>query len=328
MPHTQSVSPLLAVSPAQPASADSRFESLVDSIDGVFFEFDAETNCFTYVSRRAQALLGFPLKDWLKPPFWVERLHPDDAPRTITTCKTLTDAAVDHVLNHGLVAADGRAVWVHEVVGVQPRPGRPPLLSGVMLDVKREREQERLIELLSQSALQRTGDDFFLALTRQLSELLGAEFVLLGELINKGAQIRTLAAHRAGAHLPPLVYEMDGSACAEATEKGWLVADGDLQARFGRTPVVAQLALDSLVCTAVCSPRGERTGVLTVGFPGRVSNPERFLRPLQIFAARAGAQLERVRAEREARAIEQRVRELIDALPDEAFLFDREARAT
>lgn len=326
MPHTQSVSPLLAVSPAQPVSADSRFESLVDSIDGVVFEFDVETNCFTYVSRRAQALLGFSLKDWLKPNFWVERLHPDDAHRTIAICKTLTDAGVDHILDYRLVAADGRVVWVHDIVSVQPRAGRCPLLSGVMLDVTREREQERLIEQLSQSALQRTGDDFFLALTRQLAELLGAELVLVGELINKGAHIRTLAAHRAGAHIPPLVYDVDGSACAEAIEKGWLVADGDLQARFGRHPVVAQLALDSLVSAAVCSPHGERTGVLAVGFPGRVSNPERFLRPLQIFAARAGAELERVRAEREARASEQRVRELIDALPDKAFLFDREGR--
>jgi PAS domain S-box-containing protein len=326
MPHTHAVSPSLAVSPAPPAGADSRFESLVESIDGVFFEFDAETNCFTYVSRRAQALLGFPLKEWLKPNFWVERLHPDDAHRAIATCKTLSDAAVDHVLDYRLVAADGRVVWVHDIVSVQPRPGRPPRLSGVMLDVTREREQERLIEQLSQSALQRTGEDFFLALTRQLAELLGAELVLVGELINNGAHIRTLAAHRAGAHVPPLVYEVAGSACADAIHKGWLVADGDLQARFGMHPVVAQLALDSLVSAAVCSPSGERTGVLAVGFPGRVSNPERFLRPLQIFAARAGAELERVRAERGARASEQRVRELIDALPDKAFLLDRDGR--
>lgn len=326
MPHTQSLSPLLAVSPGPLASADSRFESLVESIDGVFFEFDAESNCFTYVSRRAQALLGYSLKDWLKPNFWIERLHPDDAQRTITTCKALTDAAVDHVLDYRLVGADGRVVWVHDIVSVQPRVGRCPLLSGVMFDVTREREQERLIEQLSQSALQRTGDDFFLALTRQLAQLLGAELVLVGEVVNNGAHIRTLAAHRAGAHIPPLVYEVDGSACAEAIEKGWLVADGDLQARFGQHPVVAQLALDSLVSTAICSPRGERTGVLAVGFPGRVSNPERFLRPLHIFAARAGAELERVRAEREARASEQRVRELIDALPDKVFLFDREGR--
>ena len=150
--------------------------------------------------------------------------------------------------------------------------------------------------------------------------------MLVGEVINAGAHIRTLAAYRLGAHVQPLVYDLAGSACAEVIAKGSLVADGDLQARFGQHPVVAQLALDSLVSTALCSPEGLRTGVLAVGFPGRVSNPERFLRPLHIFAARAGAELERLRAEREARASEQRVRELIDALPDKAFLFDREGR--
>jgi PAS domain S-box-containing protein len=326
MPQTTSASQLLAAPSAPAGGADSRFQSLVESIDGVFFEYDTETNCFTYVSRRAESFLGFSLADWFTPNFWAERLHPQDAHRTITTCKTLTDAAVDHVLDYRLVAADGRVVWVHDVVSVHSRPGRTPLLSGVMLDVTREREQERLIEQLSQSALHRTGEDFFLALTRQLAELLGAELVLVGELVNDGAHIRTLAAYRGGTHIQPVVYDVVGRACAEVLEKGSLVADGDLQARFGAHPVVAQLALDSLVSSALCSPQGARTGVLAVGFPGRVSNPERFLRPLHIFAARAGAELERVRAEREARASEQRVRELIDALPDKAFLFDREGR--
>ena len=326
MPHTQPASHPSAVSPAPAAGADSRFQSLVESIDGVFFEYDTESNCFTYVSRRAQSLLGFSLADWLTPNFWAERLHPQDAPRVMATCTALTEAGVDHVLDYRFVAADGRVVWVHDIVSVAPRAGRTPLLSGVMLDVTREREHERLIEQLLHSALQRTGEDFFLALTRQLAELLGAELALVGEVVNGGAHIRTLAAHRAGVDIQPLVYDLAGSACAEAIEKGVLVADGDLQARFGRHPVVAQLALDSLVSTALCSPEGARTGVLAVGFPGRVSHPERFVRPLQIFAARAGAELERLRAERQARASEQRVRELIDALPDKAFLFDRAGR--
>ena len=158
MPQEVSASQLLAAPPPPSGGVDSRFQSLVESIDGVFFEFDTETNCFTYVSRRAESLLGFPLADWFRPNFWAEQLHPEDAHLAITTCTSLTDAAIDHVLDYRFVAADGRAVWVHNIVSVQPRPGRTPLLSGVMLDVTREREQERLIEQLSQSALQRTGE--------------------------------------------------------------------------------------------------------------------------------------------------------------------------
>ncbi len=326
MPHVTSVSHSLSDQPPAAEVAQSRFQRLVESIDGVFFEFDPDANSFTYVSRRAEALLGFPLSAWYAPNFWAERLHPQDAREAYETCKALTDAAVDHVLDYRLVAADGRVVWVHDIVSVQPRSGRGPLLHGVLFDVTREREHERLIEQLSQSALRRTGEDFFLALTRQLAELLGAELVMTGEVIDDGAAIRTLAAFRGGDHIEPMTYALAGSVCAEVLEKGSIVVDGDLQARSWGHTVVAQSALESVVSTALCSPSGARTGVLAVGFPGRVPDPERYLKPLQIFAARAGAELERVRAERDARASEQRVRELIDALPDKAFLFDRAGR--
>lgn len=326
MPQSNGVSHLLHSPTSSAEALDSRFHKLVESIDGVFFEYETETDCFTYVSHRAESLLGIPLAEWFKPNFWSSHLHADDARKTLDACRALTAACVDHALDYRLIAADERVVWVHDVVSVQPRAGRKPLLSGVMFDVTREREQGRLIEKLSQSALQRTGEDFFLALTRQLAELLEAELVMVGEVVNNGANIRTLAACRGGKHIQSLLYDLPGSACAATLERGSLVVDGDLQARFGKHPVVAQLGLDSIVGTALLSPDGKRTGILTVGFPGRPANLGRVLEPLQIFAARAGAELERVRAEREVRASEQRVRELIDALPDKAFLLDRELR--
>jgi len=59
---------------------------LIERIDAVVWEADPETFQFRYVSPSAERLLGFPTEHWLRPGFWVERLHPADRDRAIEAC--------------------------------------------------------------------------------------------------------------------------------------------------------------------------------------------------------------------------------------------------
>ena len=40
------------------------YEILIESIDGIVWEADAETFAFTYVSPQAERILGYPLARW------------------------------------------------------------------------------------------------------------------------------------------------------------------------------------------------------------------------------------------------------------------------
>ena len=61
----------------------TRFINLVDSVDGVVWEADAETFTFTYVSKQAERLLGYPVQEWYGERFWWQHLHPEDRERNI-----------------------------------------------------------------------------------------------------------------------------------------------------------------------------------------------------------------------------------------------------
>ena len=51
-----------------------RFEDLVESIEGIVWEADAQTFQATFVSRQAERLLGFPVALWISEPhFWLHR---------------------------------------------------------------------------------------------------------------------------------------------------------------------------------------------------------------------------------------------------------------
>ncbi|HET9984455.1 MAG TPA: PAS domain-containing protein [Longimicrobiales bacterium] len=123
---------------------------LIHSLDAVIWECDAETWRFTFVSRRAESLLGYPVEQWLsEPDFWAVRLvHPDDRASASESCRTAVAEDRDHRLEYRARAADGRVVWLRDMVRVVREPGRRPRLRGVMFDIT---EQKRAEEALRES---------------------------------------------------------------------------------------------------------------------------------------------------------------------------------
>ncbi|HWO88613.1 MAG TPA: PAS domain S-box protein [Gemmatimonadales bacterium] len=113
-----------------------RFEDLVNSIRGIVWEADASTLRFTFVSRRAEQLLGYPPERWIsEPTFWMDHMHPDDRESAVQSCRQATAARQPHELEYRMIAADGRVVWLHDLVTVTVENGVPAFLRGVMLDV-------------------------------------------------------------------------------------------------------------------------------------------------------------------------------------------------
>ena len=46
-------------------SAERRFRDLVHEVDGIVWELEPATQRFTFVNRRAEELLGYPIERWL-----------------------------------------------------------------------------------------------------------------------------------------------------------------------------------------------------------------------------------------------------------------------
>ncbi len=118
-----------------------RHEDLVQSIDGIVWEADAQTLRFTFVSAQAERLLGFPVAEWSDPGFWVKHLHPDDRTWAADYRTTRAQERQPWDCEYRFVASNGDTLWLRDLVRVVAEDDRPASLRGLTFDVTRQHEQ-------------------------------------------------------------------------------------------------------------------------------------------------------------------------------------------
>ncbi len=130
-------------------ASEQRFRDLVNSIDGIVWEMEYPSFRFLFVSRQAETLLGYPVKAWMEDPtFWEQKVYPKDARQAKAYCQLMAEKHQDHNFDYRMIAADGRVVWIRDLVTVVVEKGRPRRLLGVMIDITPQRE---LLEELERS---------------------------------------------------------------------------------------------------------------------------------------------------------------------------------
>ena len=125
------------------ALGEQRIRSLVEDLEAVVWEARADDERHRFVNRQAEELLGYPIEEWLnRPRFWEDHLHPDDRETTVDACRAATERAESYTLEYRMIAADGRVVWVRDLVRVHSCGDGRALLRGVMVDNTAEKEAE------------------------------------------------------------------------------------------------------------------------------------------------------------------------------------------
>ncbi|HVL85526.1 MAG TPA: PAS domain S-box protein, partial [Pseudonocardia sp.] len=159
-------------------AAAARLRSMVDGLAAVLWEADARSMEFTFVSDRAEELLGHPTRRWLgDAAFWPSIIHPDDRDEAVRYCAEHTAAGEDHDFSYRVLTAEGRVLWVHDVVHVVcDAAGEPVALQGVMVEVTAQKRAERSATLLAEAGRLLSGPEAPEAKLGALARLLVGEF--------------------------------------------------------------------------------------------------------------------------------------------------------
>jgi PAS domain S-box-containing protein len=166
--------------------AEAHYRFLVESVHAIVWRADARSFQFTFVSRSAEALLGYPVQSWTSDPaFWRDTIHPEDRDWAISFCRRATSELRDHQYEYRMIAADGRVVWLRNTVSVMAENGQARELVGVMVDVTDQHRasedlhhsQERLQDLSAH--LEAVREDERAALAREIHDNLGQALTAL-----------------------------------------------------------------------------------------------------------------------------------------------------
>ncbi len=130
--------------------SERRVRELIQSLDAIVWEADAVTFQFTFVSQRAEGMVGYPVEQWLtEPDFWAKHIHPEDREKTVQNCKAAVAEGKDHELEYRMITADGRVKWLRDIIHlVRDSDGKVTQLRGLMVGIT---ERKLLEEQLRQS---------------------------------------------------------------------------------------------------------------------------------------------------------------------------------
>lgn len=117
-------------------AARRHFLELVDSIEGIVWEAQAEPLRCIFISRQVERVLGYSPEQWLSDAnFWNDHIHPDDRAWVIDFSIKATAQRQNYRYEYRMIAADGRIIWFKDMITVVIEDNQVTKLRGVMLDV-------------------------------------------------------------------------------------------------------------------------------------------------------------------------------------------------
>ncbi|MFQ5931689.1 MAG: PAS domain S-box protein, partial [Nitrospiraceae bacterium] len=126
-------------------ASEERLRLLVESTDVIPWEADAQTWRFTYVGPQAVKILGYPLDQWYEGDFWVAHIHPEDREYAVAFCVESSKQARDYEFEYRMLSADGKTIWLHDLVSVESVGGMPKKLRGFMIDITGRKQTEQAL---------------------------------------------------------------------------------------------------------------------------------------------------------------------------------------
>ncbi len=168
------------------------------------------------------------------------------------------------------------------------------------------------------------GLDFFQAIAKHVSKALDADCVLIGEFAGGPTErVRTLAACLDG-ESQSLDYDLPGSASALIATGKQCLCRSDAQSRFPTDTLLQRVGAQACIGVPLPDPRGQPRGLIMALYRQPVTSLRVAKEVLDIFSARACAELNRKREDDLLRKSEQRYRVFIARNPDAMWRIELE----
>lgn len=212
-----------------------------------------------------------------------------------------------------------------EITASPLRDADGTIVSAIKLvrDVTGRRKMENALREIAERLSPATGNVFFQSVAKYLSEALGAEHVVIGQLVRgRDDLVRTIAVSKFGRIVENFEYSLAGSPCENVVNQKLRSYSRDLSRIFPDNAWLAEMKIESFVGMPLFDSAGNVIGIMNAMDSKPLDNPHMAESLLSIFATRAAAELERMQAEKRLSEAEIRYRALFEQSPDGILLID------
>ena len=131
---------------AELKKSQEQYQRILETANFIPWEFDLVSQRFIYMGPQVEQLLGYPASTWISFDSWKSRIHPEDRDWASGYCIAAMSQGEDHDFQYRFQTADGRTVWVRDVVSlVRENTGEVVAMRGFFIDVSEQHRQEETI---------------------------------------------------------------------------------------------------------------------------------------------------------------------------------------
>uniref|UniRef100_B8HP17 histidine kinase n=1 Tax=Cyanothece sp. (strain PCC 7425 / ATCC 29141) TaxID=395961 RepID=B8HP17_CYAP4 len=305
--------------------SQARLDRLSENLPGMIFRYLTRpdgTDAFLYVSPRCRELFEVEPEAVLSQtihPF--SFIHPEDRPKVqarIARCLAQNSTICEE--NFQIITPSGDQKYLQAVASLFHQPNGEVIWDGLMLDISKIQRAEIALKTLVAGTATATGANFFRELARCTATALKVPYVLVTERI--GNCLETLGFWAEGMLQPKLNYEISQTPCEVSLREGSLCQVRGVKEAFPNDPHLIEMQADGYLGVALKDAQGQAIGNLCILDRQPLRHVELAEQILQVFAARAGVELERQQAELEVRQTQRFLDSIIENLPNMVFVKD------
>ena len=179
----------------------------------------------------------------------------------------------------------------------------PPRIAEVMeiiaakASAEIERKQlEDTIQTLVKSTVGVTGQDFFDRIVNSMCEWLGTDYAFIGN-IEDGKTVRALSMKVDGKNISDYVYDLNGTPCENVVENDYCVYPEGVSGLFPNDKELINMKVEGYVGMTLKDKKSMVIGILWTASRRKINLPLRNEEVMEIIAAKASAEIERVQAD-------------------------------
>lgn len=163
-------------------------------------------------------------------------------------------------------------------------------------DITERKHDADILRITAEGVSGSVGETFFPWLVKHLASTSETAFAFIGELVGTSMdRIRTIAVQAHGVAAENFEYELRGTPCEFVVSRASAVYERDVQRKFPEDTLLAEMEVDSYVGLPLFDSARKPLGNLVILDTKPIEQVHEVLSHLQIFAARAAAEIERKR---------------------------------
>jgi diguanylate cyclase (GGDEF)-like protein/PAS domain S-box-containing protein len=279
------------------------------------------------VPPHAAELLGCsPSQLWTSGRDVLSSIHPEDHEIFVGALRLCLEAGRDLSVEVRLRAPDGSFRWFNDRGrAVRDETGTPVRVIGVIRDITDRKVGEERLRSIVEGTSSTTGADFLRSLVRHLAGALGTRFAFVAEVARPESYRARILAFWAGEDYGELFeYDIRGTPCENVMGRQFCYYPSDAWRLFPGDAWLREEGIESYFAVPLFDSEDRPLGHMAVMDTKPLAQDLPAMSILKIFAARAGAEIERKLAEEALAQEKERAQVTLASIGDGVIRTDAE----